>query len=293
MKRSVIIAAIILVIAIVVAAAVFLINRMRPTSAGIQIETTPSAIVFINGEQVGKTPYENTQETGEITIKLVPDSFEEPLAPYETKVELVSGVKTVVIRDFGSMDEQSGGAIVSFEKTVGGSAALAVVSDPDSAEVLIDGQTRGFTPYLTDSIVPGEHTLKVVMPGYLERELNVRLEEGYKLIAVFDLAVGPNAQPQNQEASPPEKSKEESKVQKVEILSTPVGFLRVRKEASTSSEEVGRVDPGKEYVLLEEDEEAGWYKIEYEEGSEGWISSRYAEKLEQNQASPSPEPEEN
>ena len=72
----------------------------------------------------------------------------------------------------------------------------------------------------------------------------------------------------------------------VEILSTPTNFLRVREEASTQSDEIARVTPGKKYVLLEEDEESDWVKIEYEEATEyeeaksGWVSGEYVKKVE-------------
>ena len=77
----------------------FVIGYLKPKSAGLLIETNPEAIVFINGEQVGRTKYDETMKPGEVTIKLVPDSFDKPLAPYETKLNLVSGIKTI-LRDF-------------------------------------------------------------------------------------------------------------------------------------------------------------------------------------------------
>lgn len=63
----------------------------------------------------------------------------------------------------------------------------------------------------------------------------------------------------------------------VEISNTSVGFLRVRAEASTGSSEVGRVNPGAKFDVLEE--KAGWYKIEYEKGKMGWVSGTYTRKL--------------
>ena len=66
---------------------------------------------------------------------------------------------------------------------------------------------------------------------------------------------------------------------KVEILSTPNGFLRVRSAATTDSQEVSRVNPKDIFVLVEESGDSKWYKIEYETGKTGWISSQYAKKL--------------
>jgi uncharacterized protein YgiM (DUF1202 family) len=80
----------------------------------------------------------------------------------------------------------------------------------------------------------------------------------------------------------------------VEILSTPTGFLRVREEPSSLGKEIGQVEPGKNYVLVETDEKTGWFKIEYlpaqagEDGKVGWISNQYAKKLNSSVLSPTP-----
>jgi len=63
----------------------------------------------------------------------------------------------------------------------------------------------------------------------------------------------------------------------IKIKPTGLGFLRVRSGPGTGNAEVGRVDEGKTFAVLEE--KSDWYKIEYETGKEGWISSVYAEKL--------------
>jgi hypothetical protein len=84
----------------------------------------------------------------------------------------------------------------------------------------------------------------------------------------------------------------EEEVEKVVILSTPTGFLRVRSEPSTLADELGTVEPDEEYELLETDEETGWFKIKFtqeenDEEIEGWISNQYA-KMVENEASPTP-----
>ena len=64
--------------------------------------------------------------------------------------------------------------------------------------------------------------------------------------------------------------------QTITIQETPTGFLRVRKEPTVSSEEIGRVNPGETFTLIEE--KTGWYKIELKDKQEGWVSSQYAKK---------------
>jgi len=275
MKRLRIGIALIVLGIIIIGVVLFLLGFFRPESAGLLIESTPSATVFIDGQQVGRTPYETTRKPGEIVIKLVPQALDEALVPFETKVSLTSGIKTVIKREFGDSEETSSGEILSFEKIGGDVSSLAVVSVPNAAQIAIDGTVRGFAPYKTSSITPGEHRLAVSAPGYSERALSIKTVEGFKLTAVIKLA--PNGEPVLEE----EKEEiEEPERLEVEILSTPTGFLRVREEPSTSAEEIGRVEPGERYPYLDEDEDTGWFKIEYEEDKEGWVSGQYVKKIE-------------
>jgi hypothetical protein len=173
---------------IIVGAALFLLGFLKPESAGLLVESVPAATVFIDGEQVGRTPHEATRKSGEIVIKLIPQSLDEALVPFETKVTLTSGIKTVIKREFGDSEETSSGEILSFEKIGGDSSGLAIVSLPNAAQISIDGATRGFAPYKTSSITPGEHKIVVSAPGYSERALSIKTVEGFKLTVVVKLA---------------------------------------------------------------------------------------------------------
>lgn len=266
--------------------AFFLIGYLKPKVAGIHIEANPAATVYINQEMVGRTPYEATIAPGEVVVRLIPDSFQTPLAPYETKVNLASGVKTVIRRDFGELDETSAGETISFEKIGKGATGLSVVTIPDSAQLIIDGVSRAFTPHKV-TLSPGEHTLTVSAGGFVERTVEVKTHEGYQLTAIVKLAKAPQVEASETEEPKeiPEEEREEAK-DEVEILETSVGFLRVRSEPSTLGEEVARVTPGSRYTLLETDERTGWYKIEYKEGESGWISNQYAKKVQASSGTP-------
>lgn len=293
MRKIITIILILLGTGLLAAAAFFSIGYFRPKTAGVIINTNPASLVFVNGEELGRTPVDNKKlEPGEAIIKLIPESFEIPLTPYETKIDLAPGIQTVIRWDFGETTEMSGGEVISYEKIDKGDTSLAVISVPDTAQVAIDGQVKGFTPFKTSSITVGKHTISVSFEGYKERAFDVQLREGYKLTAVIDL---PKAKEVISEKE--EDKKEEEVIEKqdvVKILSTSVGFLRVRSEPSTLGEEVGRVDPGETHEVLAKDEETGWYKIEYSEGEEGWISNEYAEIIdgsdeeEEGELSPTP-----
>jgi Bacterial SH3 domain/PEGA domain len=256
----------------------------KPRVAGISIDTSPSSLVYINGKEVGKTPYNTTREPGEILIKLIPESFEQPLLPYETKVDLIDGVKTVVHYSFARELSQSSAYIVSFEKSVDGIASLAIISDPTDASIVISEKVIGNTPH-KETVDAKEHTVVIKKEGYKDLSLPVKTVNGYKLTAWVKLMKGdglaeddvlPVATQSADITITPSPTKPNFYVQ---VSETGTGFLRVRKEPSTVSAEIGTVDPGMKYVFIEQDIKSGWFKIQFDEGKEGWISSQYAKKV--------------
>jgi hypothetical protein len=253
----------------------FVVGSLEPKVSGIYINTNPPSTVWLDGRQVGQSPYrDNTIKPGETIVKLIPGSFDVPLMPYETKISLVPGVETVVRYDFGDSDETAAGDIVSFEKNATNETSLVAISTPDSAQLIIDGNIRAFTPHKTSSVLPGEHQLVFSSQGYLDRTVKVRLFAGYKLTAIVKLA-----KTKVSSLSPTPTPQTEPVKDEVEILSTPTGYLRVRSQASSTADEVGKVNPGQRYPLISIDSKTGWYEIEYEKGKNGWISNQYAKKI--------------
>lgn len=295
MKRIKIASFVALGLILILALILLIFNILKPRVAGLHIESTPLSTVYIDGVEDGRTPYDKKdKKPGEYVIKLVPDSFDTPLAPYETKVNLVAGVQTVIRRTFGDTDETSSGEIISFERIDKNQVSLAVVSVPDSAELLIDGSERAFTPHRTTSLLPGAHTLTLNADGYQESKIDVRTYEGYKLTAVVKLAKSLEEGGEESEAESEEVA-EDDVVEIVKILSTPTGFLRVRDEPSTLGSEIGTVEPEMEYELVEEDEETGWFKIKFvdedtDEEMEGWVSNQYTEKVGAEEITPTVTP---
>ncbi len=62
------------------------------------------------------------------------------------------------------------------------------------------------------------------------------------------------------------------------IKATPLGWLRVRESASLNSAEISKVNSGNTYAVLEES--VGWVKIKVSDTIEGWVSSSYTEVSE-------------
>lgn len=272
----------------------------QPGTAALQVSTTPQATVFIDGTQVGISPFfDDNLEAGEHTIKLVPEATTDTLLPWEGKVVLAPGILTVINRNFGSSESASSGEIISLEKISSkNKAALAVVSIPDQAVVKVNDETKGFAPVLIEDLAPGDYRVTVASPGYEEKSVTAQAIAGYKLTVTAQLAqeiegfaeATPSAETEEEEETDEEEEtptpKPTPKLEAtppakpyVTIKDTPTGWLRVRMGPSTSATEAAKINPGEMYPYLNE-EESGWYKIEYEEGEEGWISGVYADLVE-------------
>lgn len=258
----------------------FLLGYFRPKPRGILVTSSPISNVFINGNLVGKTPYEGTFDLGEILLKLTPESSDLSLLPYETKVNLISGIKTVIRREFADSEDATSGDIVSFEKEGGREAGIVVISVPDNAQISLDGTPRGFTPYKGSNISVGEHQVSVKSFGYIDRVLTVKTIAGYKL-TIFSKLAEIAAEPKVEAAKTEKKTF-------VEIVDTPTGFLRVRSLPGSAGREIHQVSPGDKFLFLDEDTATGWFKIELEaptaglpDGRTGWISNEYSKKIEE------------
>lgn len=276
-------------LAIIIALIFFIFGFLKPKYAGIYINTNPTSMVYIDGEEMGRTPYKKTLKPKEIEIKLVPDSFQLPLYPFETRMDLIAGVETVIKRDFGETEELSSGEILSFEKGIRDETSLSVITIPDSGKLIIDRKDKAFTPHKTSAILPGNHVLELSASGFVAKEIRVKTYRGYKLTAFVQLSksVIQDVDKLETATSAAEIEREKENIM-VKIKTTPTGFLRVREQPSSIANEVGQVIPGQTYVLLEQDEKTGWYKIEFKEDSDrqviksGWISNQYAERIDSN-----------
>lgn len=261
--------------------------------AVLKISSNPPATIFLDGQHLGKTPYEDKAKPGEYILKLVPDSGNK-LTSWETKLRLNSGMLTFVNRDLGENELTSAGEVLTLEKIAGKSAEIVVISTPDGAETSLDNNNKGETPLSLQNIDPGDHDLLLTKTGFADRSLKIRTTAGFKLTASFQLALTapeatvsatPSATPSATASPKPTASLKASATPSVQlpkpyvqILDTPTGFLRVRMEPSTNATEASQVKPGETYPLL--DQQSGWYQIKYQGQSSGWISGQYAEKFE-------------
>jgi uncharacterized protein YgiM (DUF1202 family) len=270
---------IVIILVVFIMAGFFLIGYLKPKPGGILVDTTPGSDVYINGNLVGKTPYQGINIAGQISLKLVPIITDQNLIAYETKINLVPGIQTVVRREFAPSEEASSGDVISFNKSGGNLSGLSVTSTPDNSQVLLDGVAQGFSPYSLTSISSGSHQITVKSPGYTDRTMSVKTQAGYKLMIFAKLAKSEEIAP---EASPSPTPVSTNNTY-ILIGNTPTGFLRMRTEPGTLGEEIAQLPQGSKYAFLGGDVATGWYKIQYEDpapglpnGIVGWVSNQYS-----------------
>lgn len=230
-------------------------------TAGISILSLPSeATVYLNGQEAGKTPYENKDlDVVEHTVKIEKES-----GSWQGKIKLIAGTVTVINRDLALDQASSAGEVLSLNRGKG----LTVVSNPTESDVEIDGRSYGNTP-LTADIEPGEHTILVSRPGYLKRSIRADLPKNFNLTVSVDLALS-EADLTNITSPVITQTPE------VVVKNTPTGFLRVRDKPNLSGKEIAQVKPGDRLVLLEE--QGAWDRVRLSDGKEGYVSVAYVEK---------------
>lgn len=145
----------------------------RPNAAlSISLAGAPQE-VWVENERRGTTPfYSDTLESGETQVRI---------ASWSARLTLTPGALTAVNLDIGQFTKEE---IFWLEESE--EAKISVVSDPEGAEVKLDGRSQGLTP-LYIPVTPGSYALEVFAEGYEEANLKIQAQPGYKLNAWFKL----------------------------------------------------------------------------------------------------------
>lgn len=240
-----------------------LANLWENSKSGLQISSVPEADVFIDGKEVGKTPYENKDlKVGEYKIEL---KAGENL--WQGVIPTTSGTVSILNRDIAGSVASSSGEVLILKKGHG----VFLTSTPLGAEVEIEGKIYGNTPLLISDLDPSEYVFLLSHPGYIKRQIRAVLPSDMILNINSDLAV---AEADLGVSSNIPKVSSEIKVR---VLQTPTGFLRVRDKPSTAGKELARVSPGDSLILLEE--LGTWDKVKTATGIEGYVSGVYVQKF--------------
>jgi len=264
----------------------FVLDNKNETGQ-LKIISSPTTSVFINNLAIGKTPFYDKYKTGDYILKLIPEGTATETASWQGKINIYKNSLTYVNRELGSTDISSAGEIltvIKMEKAPKKSnqGEVYVETEPQGAIIYLDNDEKGVAPLILEEVVQGEHELSVFLPGFLRRTQKINIEAGYRVNVSFKLAIDPQAKSSSSakatedKPSSPSAETETTSENKITIKDTPTGWLRVREEPTINASEAARVNPGDKFDFLEEKD--NWYKIEYEKGNFGWISSEYATK---------------
>lgn len=233
-------------------------------SSGINVLSLPAeAVVYLDNDEVGKTPYEDKDlEPKEYTLRI-----EKEKLAWQGKIRLNAGAVTVINRDLAEDQASSAGEVLNLEKGGG----ITIISNPDGAAVEVDGKPYGVTP-ISLKLDSGEYIINLSHPGYLKRSIRALLPQDYRLIISADLAL--SEADLTTVTTPPITA-----TPQVLVKDTPTGFLRVRDKPSLAGKEIAQVKPGDALILLEE--LPSWYRVRLSDNTEGYVSSSYVEKKSQ------------
>ena len=143
-------------------------NEITEDSGYLFITVEPSsATIFINGEEVGSGVYQGERPTGRYRVVAqlgelyYPESQDVVLETGKTKLDL-------------QLDPAFG--------------ALHVTSDPSGAEVWLDGEHVGSTPWSKERKKSGAYDLRVALAGHLSdtRSVNVKNQETAEIHALLE-----------------------------------------------------------------------------------------------------------
>lgn len=166
---------------------------LNKQQAALQVNASPTASVYLNGNHVGQTPYfDDKIKPGEYTIRVLVEN--DPAKDWSTTVNLQPQIVTVINRMFGVTPEESSNYLLQLEPLSSKTAVeLSVVTIPDNVIVKIDGQPEGFSPLSVKDITEGDHTLILTAPGYGEMTIQAQTKKGYKLTASATLGRTPDS----------------------------------------------------------------------------------------------------
>ncbi len=174
----------------------FLIPQLRPPQAFLKVTSSPSSKILLFGGEIGESPLQKKDlKVGsyEITLKAKVQTFSDQAneetfkeVEFKQKIDLNPSSVTSVNYEFAPSQKFSSGEILDLR----GGAGISVVTEPDNAEVTLNGESLG-TSTVSQVIDSGVHKLKISKEGYITREIGINIESGFRLTVWVALALDP------------------------------------------------------------------------------------------------------
>lgn len=267
----------------------FFIMDKQNAYGKLRIISSPTSNVFINNTVIGKTPFDEKYKIGEYLLKLIPDGTATETASWNGKISIFKNALTYVNWELGSSDVFSAGEIFTIVKMETppknrNYGEIYVETEPQGAIVTLDNDEKGVAPIVLQEVIRGDHELSVFMPGFFRRTQKINVDAGYRVNALFKLALD-QSQKQVTDIEKIATTSASSGKTFIKINNNPQGWLRVREDASIEATEAAKVKIGEKFEFIEE--KPGWFKIRFNgnkdslvEGTftEGWVSSEYSSK---------------
>lgn len=229
---------------------------------GLKIMAFPEAAVYLNGLEVGKTPFsEENLNVGEYSVQLI-----SPESSWQGKITLNKGALSVINRSLASTEATSSGDSLVLDQGQG----VIITSSPTGSSIEIDGKLMGVTPLSVSDLSPGAHSFNISHNNYSARKVEVVLPANLSLHIDVDLALIIKGEGIVETPTI-------AKVQKLVVKQTPLGYLRLREKPSLNSKEVAQVSSGEVLDIISE--APGWIQVRLKNNLEGYISSQYIKKL--------------
>ncbi len=255
-----------IVIVLVVVLSIYVIGVYSGVKAAIEITTSDTAKVYVDGVIQGTTPVTVTNtNVGVHILKLVPENSQ--LLPYETPLSLAPQVKTIVRHKFSSKSYLSSTEIISFQKQVKSEATITVVTKPADSEILFDGNLAKSSPakFVSPS---GPHFVVIKRADFDVKSIDVESLPGYDLTVYVELAATSLPQELSQKESLPATF--------VVVKNAPNRKATVYESPNIYSQEVGHIASGKVIEVLDRDEKNLWIKVFSQDTPAGWIQQKYS-----------------
>ena len=138
----------------------FVLNR-EPGPGKLHIETEPpEAVVFVDGQQVGTSPYTGEVAPGEHVLEVSNDGYK----TVQQQLQLDPGQQLSLKL---ALQQAQAGQVPPL---------IAAASDPQGAQLFLDGKLVGPTPIKARS-TPGPHDIKLGLDGYISRSARINLPD--------------------------------------------------------------------------------------------------------------------
>jgi hypothetical protein len=162
----------------------FVFPVLLPNNGTLSVSTPfQSSTVYLDNKKLGATPfYASNLRVGDHTVKIESEG-----SSWESKISLATGTYSSVELNLAKADSFNSGESLFFRKDGKG---LVVLSKPEGAQVIWNGQDKGKTP-LKFEPEGGVASLVVKKDGYLSRELSPNIVSDFRLTTTVFLSVDP------------------------------------------------------------------------------------------------------